>query len=70
MSKFAVGYINFFDNDLIIEIIEAEDWLEALHKHSKIEQDPWGDYFSNYTIDEAKTEAFNSDMMFDVVEIK
>lgn len=70
MSKFAVGYINFFDNELIIEIIEAEDWLEALHEHSQMIHIPWEDYFSDCTISGAKAKAFDADMMFDVVEIK
>lgn len=34
MSKFAVGFINFFDNELEIEIIEANNWREASIKHS------------------------------------
>ena len=70
MSKFVVGYINFFDNDLIIEIIEAEDWLKALHKHSQMIHTPWEDYFADCTIGRAKEKAFDADMMFDVIEIK
>lgn len=36
MKKFAVGYIDFYDNNLIIEIIEAEDWYAALSSHTKL----------------------------------
>lgn len=35
MNKFAVGFLNFYDNELVIEIIEASDWREAAMKHSK-----------------------------------
>lgn len=67
MNKtYAVGYINFFDNDLIIEIISAPNWYEALHKHSKMQGERW---ISNYSLEEAKIEAFNADMMIDVKEI-
>lgn len=41
MNKFAVAYINFFNNDLIIEIIEADNWKDALFKHSKMQLEDW-----------------------------
>ena len=67
MKRWAVGWTSFFDNDLTIEIIDAEDWHSALLKHSKIGEDPW-EFPLN--IEEAKAEAFNGDCMFDVVEIR
>ena len=66
MKKFAVGYINFFDNDLIIEIIEAFNWIDALRQHSKLSKDFW---LSESSLEEAKIDAFNGDMMIDVKEI-
>jgi len=66
MKKYAVGYINFFDNDLIIEIIDGLDWLDALKKHSKLSG---GFYFPETSLVDAKIEAFNADMMIDVKEI-
>ena len=39
MSKFAVGYVNLYDENLIIEIIDAENWREAFYKHSQIKDD-------------------------------
>lgn len=68
MKKFAVGHIDWFDNNLIIEIIEAEDWKSALMKHSKIASDWEVDYFGE-TLEEAKSNAFDSDMMIDVIEL-
>lgn len=69
MKKFAVGHIDWFDNNLIIEIVEAEDWRSALLKHSKIDSSWASDYFGK-TLEDAKANAFDSDMMIDVIEIK
>ena len=69
MNKFAVGYMNFFDNDLIIEIIEAENWKIALFKHSKLQNDDWELADFGKTLDEAKNYAFNCDMVIDVIKL-
>lgn len=69
-KKFAVGVISFFDNELIIQIIESSTWQDALLKHSRIDSELW-----NYLLDDGesledvKRQAFNSNMMIDVVEI-
>ena len=73
MKKFAVGVINFFNNDLVIEIIEADGWKDALGKHRafipySIEE--MNEMFPDDSQEKAKNEAFNMDMMIDVVEIK
>lgn len=68
MKKFVVGCINFFDNDLIMEVIEAIDWKDALNQHSSLKGNEdiiWPD-----SLKSAKIEAFNMDMMIDVIEIK
>ena len=39
MTKYAVAYINNFDNDLSIEIVEAMDIIEAVTKHPQTEMD-------------------------------
>ena len=72
MSKFAVGYVNLYDENLIIEIIDAENWREAFYKHSQIKEESkdWGDYFNDCTFLEAKRRAYKLEMMIDVVEIK
>ena len=65
MKKFAVSYINFYDNNLQTKIIEANNWKEALDK---------SEFFTGLELpedfQEAKQEAFNCDSMFEVVEIK
>ena len=71
MKKFAVGVIDFFNNDLIIEIIEAEGWKDALGKHSAFlsnTKEEMDELFSD-DLGEAKQDAFNMDSMIDVKEI-
>jgi hypothetical protein len=36
MKRFAVGYLSFFENKLIVEIIEAEDFKSAIMNHSEL----------------------------------
>lgn len=70
MKKFAVGYIDFYDNELIIEIIEAEDWYTALRSHTKLKSLNEDEcYLPSDSLEAAKDIAFNSDFMIDVVEI-
>lgn len=73
MSKFAVAYINWFDNDLSIEIVEANSWWEALFKHTCLvdQQDIYQDLIdaNNFDIDEWKRISFDCDSMIDVVEL-
>lgn len=69
MKEFAVGYINWFDNDLIIEIIRAENWKKALFKHSRLQSDDWNQDDFGDTLEDAKSYAFNCDMMIEVTEI-
>lgn len=68
-KKFAVAHVDFYDNDLIIEIIYAEDWKEALFKHSKLKSDDWDLPPFGDTLEEAKKYSFNCDMMIDVIEL-
>ena len=65
MKKYAVGFINFFFNDLKITIVEADDWQDALEKAHPNTVDYMPD-----DIEAAKAKAFDQDWMFDVVEIQ
>jgi len=64
--KFAVGLINFFDNELEIKVVEVsgKNWKDAFEK-------AFPDYAGYLSDDmkEAKREAFDADFMFDVVEV-
>jgi len=65
MKKFAVSYITFFDNMLLTKIVEANNWKEALDK---------SEFMLGYELpdiyEDAQSEAFNCDSMFNVTEIK
>jgi hypothetical protein len=72
MKKYIVGYISFFDNVLTVELIEADNWREALSKHSAMLDDegkPDDLAWMPDDIEDAKEEAFNADFAFDVKEI-
>lgn len=66
MKKFAVGYINAFDNELTIEFHEGATWHEALMKHSKV-----GEYTDvpSSSLDDAKRLFWNCDASIDVKEV-
>lgn len=66
MKRWAVGFYNLFENELTIELVEADDWFMALMQHSKIV----GYELPDASLDEAKQAAFDCDAGIDVVEIK
>ena len=65
--RYAVAVMNYSDNDLRIEIIDASGWRLALAQHSLVSD--WDITSLPMDIDEAKTAAFDMDCMFDVKEI-
>lgn len=74
MKKYAVGWINFFDNDLQIKIVEIEesgnksyDWRDALEAAFPGYAENVA--FAGDNMDLAKEEAFNQEWLFDVKEI-
>lgn len=72
MKKFVVSFVNFFDNDLRNKIVEAENWKEALKIVNPGQDEKETEEFYNIMPDdyeEAKYFAFNSDWLFDVIEI-
>lgn len=65
MKKFAVGYINLYDNEMVIEIHPGETWQAAVAAHSKI-----GDFIERADdLGVAQERAFDQDFMFDVEEV-
>ena len=71
--RYAVSYMNFWDNDLKIQIVEANDWKEALSKHTLFNKPEYPeDHDMSWISDNfetAKEDLSNADMLFDVVEI-
>lgn len=70
--KYVVGYMNFFDNNLKVEIVEAENWKEALSKHSWLAKYSFEDSvgFLPDDLETAKDESIDMEFLFDIVEIK
>lgn len=70
--KYAVAAVTFHENDLKIEIVDAENWKEALSKHSLFTEDgdPGDVSWLSDDIDNAKSDAFSGDILFDVLEVK
>ena len=66
MSKYAVGFISYHDNILTVDVVEAENWKQALAKHT---DDPEMETYLPDDVGEAKNMMFDMDCMFDVKEI-
>ncbi len=41
MTNFVVAYMNFFDNNLVLEHVEADTRTEAIWKHSSLQGEHW-----------------------------
>lgn len=73
--KYAVGVMNFFDNELVVEIVEALSVKEALCKHSFIFKNSDEKTLDNWingmpdSLDKIKEDFMNADWLVDVVEI-
>lgn len=67
MAQYAVGLANFYDNDLQVYTVFADDWRDAIIKAMSIESDDdntkeWMKKLPN-TEDEVKQEFFDGDML-------
>jgi hypothetical protein len=82
MTRFVVSYINFFDNNLISKIVEAEDdrsaLLQGCYELSQVDKTKVvGDFsedeffadLSGGTIEDIKQAMFDVDMACDVIEV-
>lgn len=73
MKKYAVAYINFFDNDLKMSIQEAENEVDACKKHLlnnnvSDEKNSWV-YNLPDNLEELQYEMFNMDSQINAIEI-
>jgi oligoendopeptidase F len=67
LKKYAVAYINFYDNELSIKLTEANNWEEAVNKTFDLFAELGEDCSTD--IEEAKRQAFDADFMFEVTLI-
>ena len=72
--EYAVAAMNFFDNELTIKVVNADNWKDAVLQHPqyKAPNDTPEDEKTQFpdNIEDAKEEAFNMDSMFDVIELE
>ena len=72
MNRYVVCYLNFFDNELKSEIIEAESPKQAIANHSCITNyDDTLEWLMELPddLESIKEEFFNGDLLIDVVEV-
>lgn len=65
MSRWVVGWISFFDNELKIALVEAATWQEAVRKADPPVLPEWKDE----TLEELRQLAFDCDGAFHMVEV-
>lgn len=72
MKKYVVAYINFFDNELKMSIIEAENEVDACKQYLKIkefnENNDWINNLPN-NLENLRDEIFNTDSQINAIEI-
>lgn len=78
MATFVVAYINFFNNELKMEVVIADSKLQAMQKRlfeaaGSLTEEETRD-FENYvnsatTEEEVKQKAFDCDSMVDAIEV-
>ena len=68
MNKYAVAYMNLFDNDLTIEFVEAPNDIEAIYKHTKM-LDIDNETDTSIDLEELKQQLFDGDILVDVKKV-
>ncbi|UOW66400.1 coil containing protein [Aeromonas phage vB_AspA_Tola] len=68
MSKIVISYINFFDNEMMMKLVEADCWKDAISQC----QDWFGEdaievLVECESMEGAKSLAFDMDLMFDTL---
>jgi hypothetical protein len=70
MSKFAVGVASLYENELVIEIVDAIDWKTALCMHSMMVKDDLKvEDLMGVDLEAVKSSMYDSEMLVDVVPI-
>lgn len=72
--KYAVAAMNFYDNELTIKVVHADNWKDAVLQHLQYAptEDTPEDEKPQFPddIEDAKAFAFDMDSMFDVIELE
>ena len=73
MKTFAVAILNlWFDDKIFLEIIHADNWFEALIKHSAFtnNQNSPAEWISQESLGAAKESCLDCDLVIDVKEVE
>lgn len=68
MKRFAVAFVHLSDNELKVEVVQANDWLSALSKTSFMQDQDWLHEVPT-VLEDAKQFFFDADMLLNVVEV-
>lgn len=66
MKRFVVGYLNFFDNDLLMEFVFANSYEEAITNCSYIKEFSFPE---NTTFEDMKNILFDCDIVVSAIEV-
>lgn len=73
MKQFVVAFIDWSDNELRLEKVEAADWRNAVHKHTKypwhgeLQDDPLA--VGSLSEDDFKQQCFDCDCLMNWIEL-
>ena len=71
IKTYAVAFMTYFENELTIELVNADSITEAVFKHSKIVESIKEGYVEGFPteLDEIKEEFLDMDCLVDVKEV-
>lgn len=65
MNRYVVSYINFYENELEMEEVVADDDISAIFQHSRLSEHKA--HYEGATLKEIQEEFFNGDSMVNVL---
>lgn len=68
MKTYVVGYINFFNNELTLEQVKANDPCKAIYKHSELATDAQH-FDSSMSLEDIQDALWSADSMVAVIEV-
>ncbi len=70
MKIFVVGYLSMFENELVLEKVEAENEMDALCLHSQLSADDNQEWMrSQSSVEELLQSLADGDIIVEVIEV-
>lgn len=66
MKNYVVAFLSFFDNEIILEKIQANNEVDAIKMHSQLKD--W-EFQDNATLEDISDMLFNCDAVVSVIEV-